>query len=219
MCAVTAQLLWPQRARWLAQALPDGALRVRAGSGRATYCQQERDRYTITFGRRMVSEKCSPELAAQWLTTREIHRRGYWGGRPSVAQLLAHTVCHEFAHLIQQANRWCRRGSVHNARFYEVLGRLHDEGLAHQVYERLVAAAGHRGIDLHAVIAPLPRSRVDPLRSQFAPGDRVAFPGRGDAQWIGQIRRVNRTTATVIPEDRRFRVSYFRVPFGLLTVL
>lgn len=216
LCVATEHFLWPQRQRWVARSLADSALRVRAGSGRATYCQQQRDRYTITYGVRMVGEKCVPELAAQWLTTREIHRYGYWGGMPSVGQVLAHTVCHEFAHLIQQANRWIRRGSVHNARFYEVLGRLYQDGMAHQVLQRLHDTHGAGDIDLAAAVPPPSPHPAGALRARFAPGDRVAFPGRGDRDWVGRIQRVNRYTATVIPDDRRFQVTYFRVPFQLL---
>lgn len=216
MCAATEDLLWPQRNRWLERKLPDSALRIRTGCGRATYCQQQRHQFTITFGVRMVSEKCVPDLAAQWLTTREIHRYGYWGGLPAVGELLAHTVCHEFAHLIQQANRWWRRGSVHNARFYEVLGKLYSEGAAHQVLVRLRESAASTGVDLNATVPPQSLQPASELRDRFAPGDRVAFPGRGQRNWVGRIQRVNRCTATVIPEDRRFQVTYFRVPFHLL---
>lgn len=81
----------------------------------------------------MVAEKSEPALAAQWLTSHEMKRRGYCNGRFSVGELLAHTACHEYAHFIQQAHGWLQRGSVHNWHFYSVLDRLYDAGLAANV--------------------------------------------------------------------------------------
>jgi hypothetical protein len=216
LCAAVTDVLLPATGDWFRRPPRNGHLRVRVGRGRATYCQQQRHHYTITFGVRMVAEKCVPELAAHWLTTREIHRHGYWAGRPDLGELLAHTACHEFAHLVQQVNGWWRRGSVHNRPFYDVLDRLHREGMADAVLAHLIPYWDDEPVDMTASVPVAPRNRRPVTDHSYRVGDRVRFEARGGREIVGRIRRVNRVTATVIPEDRRYRVSYFRVPFALL---
>lgn len=219
MCASVTGLLMPATASWFRRRPTEAELCVRVGRGRATYCQQQRHRYTITFGVRMVADKCQPALAHHWMTTHELHRRGYCAANPTVAQLLAHTVCHEFAHLVQQVNGWCRRGSVHNAAFYEILDRLHVTGLAREIGPLLEAANDDGAVSLDATLPAPGKHAAETAAGAFRCGDRVCFEGRGGREIVGRIRRINRVTATVIPEDRRYRVSYYRVPFSLLVRL
>ena len=218
LCTSVTDVLLPATQSWFKHPPLLQQLRVRVGRGRATYCQQQRDRYTITFGVRMVAEKSQPHLAAQWLTSHEMQRRGYCVGRPVLGELFAHTACHEFAHLVQQVNGWWRRGSVHNGVFYEVLDRLHAEGLAGAVLSHLTPHWQDTTLDMTVRISKVKRHRSAPPDHTFRVGDRVGFSASGAREVVGRIRRINRVTATVVPEDRRYRVSYYRVPFGMLKV-
>lgn len=111
MCRATEDTLAP---------LADGAtLRLRVGSGRATYHRYDpaTAEHRINYGVRMVEDKAAPEACAAWLSAREIRARGYFGGELSESNLLAHTCCHEFAHLLQTRHGQRHRGSVHNRAF------------------------------------------------------------------------------------------------------
>lgn len=217
LCTAVTEVLLPATQSWFERPPPEERLRVRVGRGRATYCQQRRDRFTITFGVRMVAEKSVPDLATHWLTTHEMRRRGYSRDRPTVGELFAHTACHEFAHLVQQANGWWRRGSVHNRCFYHILDRLHLEGMAGRVLSHLAPRCDDGTVELQARVPLGQRSAPVSPRHPFRPGDRVSFQLRGGREVVGRIQRINRVTAAVTPEAKRYRVSYYRVPFHQLT--
>ena len=199
MCHATEQTLAP---------LANGvALRLRVGSGRATYHRYDpaTGEHRINYGVRMVADKASPEACAAWLSAREIHGRGYFGGVLSESNLLAHTCCHEFAHLLQTLEGQRHRGSVHNGAFYRLLDDLHANGHA-----EALRGALHQ----HAVSMAQPPATVavavketTARASGFEHGDHVRF-GRG---LQGRVLRVNRKTCTVEGtgpcRGRRYRVS------------
>lgn len=217
LCTSITDVLLPATDTWFRRAPPVDTLHVRVGRGRATYCERQRDSYTITFGVRMVTEKCEPALAAQWLTAHEMQRRGYCAGQPNIGELLAHTACHEFAHLVQQSNGWLRRGSVHNRFFYELLDRLHESGMARAVLAHLASDWADGVVNMQTPVPPTTRPRrAAPPEHSFRKGDRVWFVTSSGRRITGQITRINRVTASVSPEDARYRISYYRVPFHLL---
>lgn len=199
MCHATDETLSP-----LADGVP---LRLRVGSGRATYHRYDpaTGEHRINYGVRMVADKASPESCGAWLSAREIRGRGYYGGVLSESNLLAHTCCHEFAHLLQTRQGQRRRGSVHNQAFYRLLDELHEDGHAHALRSTLNQYS-------EAMAQPLATTGVEVAErtahgSGFERGDSVRF-GRG---LQGRVLRVNRRTCTIEGtghcRGRRYRVS------------
>jgi hypothetical protein len=182
---------------------------LRVGGGRATHHRFDfgSGEHRITFGVKMVADKLVPEACGSWLSTREILGRGYFQGQVSVANLLAHTGCHEFAHFLQTVSGGRRRGSVHNAAFYRILDDLHGIGVADSFRQALLDLARNRGqvLATDSVTMPDPKSRL----ARFQPGDLVCF-GR-DNTLEGRVTRINRKTCSVQGtgpcRGSRYRVS------------
>jgi len=217
MCAVTHDCLWQPAEQWVRARTPGSVLHCRVGSGQATYHRYDpRDRqHLITYGIRMIAAKHQPETASGWLSAREIRKRGYFGGELSTLNLLAHTCCHEFAHLLQQSAGQRYRGSVHNRHFYRILDELHDTGAAQSTRGALAELAGKRGLPLpDTTFAPVDTRRQ---LAQWQVGDTVRF-GTGRRELHGQIIRVNRKTCTVDGIGPSKGVRY-RVPVQMLSPL
>ncbi|MEX0604371.1 MAG: hypothetical protein WD623_16645 [Marinobacter sp.] len=214
LCHVTTDVLWqPARGR-IRQRHPGSKLACRVGSGQATYHRfhPQGRQHNITYGARMIVAKHRPDTAAGWLSSREIQRRRYFDGELSTANLLAHTCCHEFAHLLQHVAGKRHRGSVHNRHFYEILDELHVSGAAIAVRERLLADAADQGIELPDSAFEITSPRE--MLSTWQVGDTVMF-GSGKRQTEGVIRRINRKTCTVDGTGRWQGLRY-RVPPQLL---
>lgn len=214
MCDTTYDLLWQPANGSLAHRHQGSSLKCRVGAGQATYHRfdPQQKRHVITYGVRMVEAKQQPETAHGWLSSREIRKRGYFEGQLSPLNLLAHTCCHEFAHLKQQSAGKRFRGSVHNRHFYEILDELHASGEAAAVQQALAIRASDRGLPLSTEPFDLPDLNL--ARSHWQPGETVTFDsGRREIQ--GQICRVNRKTCTVEGIGRSAGTRY-RVPLPLL---
>ena len=208
MCEITESILWPSAG------IPDPAFRCRVGSGQATYHRFDphRNQHLITYGVRMIEAKQHPDSARGWLSTREILRRGYFDGEPSPLNLLAHTCCHEFAHLLQCRAGQRYRGSVHNRHFYAILDQLHLDGRALATRQALAEQARNLGLELADTALQL--SPPKSCQSNWQPGQEVTFPTRsGPAR--GRILRVNRRSCTVDGAGR-FQGVRYRVPLQLL---
>ncbi|TVP54736.1 MAG: hypothetical protein EA349_10715 [Halomonadaceae bacterium] len=190
-------------------------LTCRPGRGRATYHRHDpgAHHHEIVYGTHMVADKADPGHCAGWLSTREIRQRGYWQGEVSMLNLLAHTCCHEFAHLQQSLTGVRRRGQVHTPRFYQLLDDLHQCGAADTVRDTLFELARARQLPLSATPHTLPAEPRERLAA-YAPGDAVLFGQAPDVR-TGQVIRVNRKTCTVMGTGRH-RGLRFRVPPGLL---
>ncbi|MCK7548740.1 hypothetical protein ACFQGA_01430 [Marinobacter koreensis] len=214
MCDTTRDILWHPAASWIRERLPGSELVCRVGSGQATYHRFDRQRklHLITYGVRMIEAKHRPDTANGWLSSREIQKRGYFGGELSALNLLAHTCCHEFAHLLQQSAGQRFRGSVHNRHFYAILDELHESGGADKTRRALAERSHDRGIPLSDAAFVLP----DPghQRGCWQVGEAVAF-GKGPREVQGQIIRINRKTCTVDGTGRARGVRY-RVPLQML---
>ena len=187
------------------------SLMVRIGSGRATYhrYQPEERTHTINLGIKMIAAKQQPADCGAWLSTREILARRYFGGEISEANLLAHTCCHEFAHLLQAARGERRYGSVHNRAFYDQLDQLYHRGHANKLRLWLIQEGQRHGwavathpVDLDTTPGPV-------ASHHFSKGERVYFWYR-DTRHTGRITRINRQTCSVIgigvSQGLRFRV-------------
>ena len=196
MCSVTRDCLWQPAEQWVRERSPGSFLHCRVGSGQATYHRFDpRDRqHLITYGVRMIAAKHQPDTASGWLSGREIRKRGYFGGELSTLNLLAHTCCHEFAHLLQQSAGQRFRGSVHNRHFYTILDELHESGAAGVTRDALADQARKQEL-------ALPDTSFEPVDTRqhlarWQVGDTVRF-GTGQRELHGQIIRVNRKTCTV----------------------
>lgn len=214
MCEATREILWQPAGVHLRIRATGAALLCRVGSGQATYHRYDSRRklHLINYGLRMIAAKQQAATAEGWLSTREIQGRGYFKGELSPLNLLAHTCCHEFAHLLQYTAGKRTYGSVHNHHFYEILDRLHESGSATATRLFLAREADYRGIELPDTPFAMPDSRA--LARNWEVGQTVSF-GEGVRQHHGQIIRVNRKTCTVQTKGPS-RGSRYRVPLSML---
>lgn len=205
MCTVTEQVLWSSDLNPLV---------CRVGSGQATYHRfdSHSGQHRITYGVRMIEAKHQPETARGWLSSREIQRRGYFGGQLSALNLLAHTCCHEFAHLLQHNANQRYRGSVHNRHFYRILDDLHCNGHAETSRKALSDLAVERDLALSDEVFDIPE--LLDRQASWNIGDMVSFD-TSTRELTGEILRVNRKTCTVQGTGPLRGVRY-RVPVQLL---
>ncbi|MDV3504440.1 hypothetical protein [Marinobacter sp. M-5] len=215
MCDTTRTILWAPAEPWLRQQSTRSSLHCRVGSGQATYHRfdPQRKQHQITYGIRMIVAKHEAHSAAGWLSGREIQQRGYFGGELTTLNLLAHTCCHEFAHLLQHNAGKRFRGSVHNRHFYKILDQLHASGGAEAARDYLQRQAEQAGIELPHQRFESPHLRQ--LAANWQVGDSVQF-GSGRRQHRGDIIRVNRKTCTVEGTGPSRGLRY-RVPVSLLS--
>lgn len=214
MCEVTQTILWQPAASSVQQRASGSTLACRVGSGQATYHRfdPQRKQHQITYGLRMIQAKQQPDTASGWLSAREIHKRGYFEGELSTLNLLAHTCCHEFAHLLQHSAGHRYRGSVHNRYFYNILDDLHESGHSEAAREALAKQACEYQIPLSNEPFQLTEPALQPSLWQI--DDAVAFSS-GTREFRGEIIRVNRKTCTVNGTGR-FRGQRYRVPMSML---
>ncbi|MGO1462524.1 MAG: hypothetical protein ACTHYN_08270 [Marinobacter sp.] len=214
MCDVTQSTLWQPAAAWVKSRDSNSTLICRVGSGQATYHRfdPQYKQHQITYGLRMIQAKHQPDTASGWLSAREIHKRGYFGGELSTLNLLAHTCCHEFAHLLQHSAGQRFRGSVHNRHFYKILDEMHASGGAAAVRKELADRAGRAAIPLPGQAFEL--SNSGPQRTGWNVGEAVCFD-HGLRRFQGEIVRVNRKTCTV-DGTGKFRGVRYRVPMQML---
>jgi hypothetical protein len=217
MCAVTDETLWEPSAEWVQTQNRGSQLVCRVGSGQATYHRYEprHKQHQITYGKRMILDKFQPDRASGWLSSREIRQRGYFEGQVTTLNLLAHTCCHEFAHLLQQVSGKRYRGSVHNRYFYSILDQLHQNGGAQETRRQLAIHAKEADMPMpHEVMPELDEGR--PF-NQWHKGNTVGFMA-GKKPVEGKVIRVNRKTCTVEGLGVS-RGTTYRVPPRLLYAL
>lgn len=214
MCTVTEQILWPGVADFHLAGPGKGVLVCRVGSGQATYHRFDpaNGQHQITYGARMIQAKHQPETASGWLSAREIQQRSYFRGRLSALNLLSHTCCHEFAHLLQHDAGQRYRGSVHNRHFYRILDELHASGQAEASRRALSDLAREQGLTLADERFDIPEPSNN--REAWRVGDEVLFH-TGRHQVRGEVLRVNRKTCT-ISGIGNFKGIRYRVPVQLL---
>jgi hypothetical protein len=217
MCQATDQILWQPAAGWINAQGKAKSLLCRVGSGQATYHRYDTRSHThvINYGQRMILAKYEPETAAGWLSAREIRKRGYFDGEVSPLNLLAHTCCHEFAHLLQQVAGQRHFGSVHNRHFYDILDQLHNSGAAQSARAFLQKQAGERELSLPAQPFSPIHAEPEVSQHQWQVGECVNF-GVGQRQRQGVISRVNSKTCTVKGTGVS-RGLLYRVPKVMLT--
>ena len=207
LCRATHHVLWTPNEQWARQRKPQIVFQCRVGSGRATYHLHKDNIHVITYGQKMLISKRNISDARSWITGYEIESRQYFGGRLNYAQLLAHTCCHEFSHLIQAINGWWKRGSIHNQDFYRILDQLHESDKAKQVLEFINTQACQQNIDLNFFDA----SSSEENGSNFSVGDTVWLTINGE-KVAGQVKRINKRTVSVYPTAQQSKVRYYRIP-------
>lgn len=155
MCEVTDELLWQPRLSWARRKMPGAELTFRVGTGRKTYLRSRRgsSAMVITYGSKMIASKTDSSSMCKWLTAREIHERGYYGGQLTLLNVLSHTVAHEFGHCVQVILGRRYDGSVHNTEFYEILDRIHASEDADRIRSALHARCIDQGHDLRKITA------------------------------------------------------------------
>ena len=214
LCTAAETVLWPDIAHWSPRSAHGHRLECRVGSGEATYYRaQGLGSHRLTFGWKMVASKRDPLLARQWLTGREMLARGYFAGQFTLPTLLAHTCCHEFAHLVQALNGWMSRGSVHNRQFYRILDEIYAADAAERVLGLIERDARQLGLPLEFADS---EGHAPGEAKRFRMGQRVRFDYRG-APVVGEVIRVNRKTVNVKPLAARYRNEYFRISPHYLT--
>lgn len=219
LCQLSEQVLWQHARDWIADKAPKLSFSTRVGGGMATYClyNPNTQHCKLNFGKKMVASKFNANEIKYWLTTREIKSKAYFNQEITLANVLAHTACHEFAHLIQQIKGWHTRGSVHNAGFYKILGSIHQSGFAHQVRDELVQQCHDMNIKLQFDMQACIQPELD-LGPVFKPMDTVCFTHKG-ISYIGVVERVNKKSVTVLATDGISRESLWRVHPNLLQPL
>lgn len=207
LCAATEKLYLEAGADW--SMLRQRPLACRVGTGLATYFRVGRAGDMIVFGRKMVASKAAGE--DNWLSCREIRRFGYFDSNESLQHLLAHTVCHEFAHLLQARLYKRVRGSVHNKAFYAILSELHQGAYGEQVLQFIVAAAEQANLPLERLAS------AEPQLPELARGQLIRFK-YGDGIAAARVVRLNRKTVSAEPLDEKTPVKYWRIPYGLIEI-
>lgn len=183
---------------------------TRVGSGRATYCKHHRTNceMTITYGKKMIASKLNPAEATHWLSYREIIKRNYFDGDTSLSNLLSHTICHEFAHAIQQIQGLVYKGSIHNEYFYTILDQLHQSSLANNVKQELRRLCEQHSINLTYNQPSVAATGL--LTPQFQLNDTIQFKHRNKLI-SARIIKINSKTFTVQSKGL-FKTILWRVP-------
>lgn len=182
---------------------------TRIGAGRATYCKYKHStgKIIITYGKKMIASKHHPFEATQWLSYREIIKRNYFHANTSLSNLLAHTICHEFTHAIQQIQGLVFKGSIHNSHFYQILDQLHEAGLGEDVQQAL-----DRQCKLHSINLTY-NNREDDLLPVVTPVfqlyDKIQFKHRNKLI-TARIIKINPKTLTVESKGL-FKTTLWRV--------
>jgi len=87
--------------------------------------------HSITIGTECLAEAMhSLRRASSWLSYDEIKHRGYFNHHIRPAELMVHTLCHEFGHFVQSVLGRRAPGQQHEDVFYAILDRIHSSGHA-----------------------------------------------------------------------------------------
>ena len=214
MGRVTEHVLWNDGLDWIADKQPNARLITRVGSGNKTYCRHARGgcEFTLTYGVKMIASKFHYDTASRWATFAELTTRGYYNSEITPLNLLSHTVCHEFTHIIQAIKGWRYDGSVHNKEFYYLLDKLHSNEMADKVRDHLLHVCQKRSIDVTKMQGQVAQKASVIVFRKDLP---VEFDSR-DGQTIKCIvKKVNPKTITVAPEEPGSHRGW-RVPHSML---
>lgn len=217
MAAVCHEVLW----QTYAHSLNGIHFSTRTGGGKATYCKFHASgrQIQITFGRKMIESKFIPHEACRWLSFREITNREYYQSDTSLLNVFSHTICHEFAHALQQLNRQVYKGSIHNDYFYKHLDHIHKSGLAESVKSRLQEKCIMAGIalDYQAAVAATGLNPAIDIDPNIAINSLIQFKHKNKLI-TGRVIKVNRKTFTVETKSL-FLTQLWRIPKQLASLV
>lgn len=190
MCEVTDEVLWQPRRSWALKHNATADLVLRVGSGEKTCVSHARDitknaRLTLTYGKMMVASKMDPGELCRWRTSREVFERNYFDKQLTLLNVLAHTIAHEFGHVVQNILGRRYDGSVHNKEFYAILDRIHASGEAGKVRDALHQRCMDQDIDLRRISAS--QAGLNRLAGLTASGNKplsMAEIKRGQELWF-----------------------------------
>lgn len=131
LCKLGETHLWHPRFNWAQEQVPGINLYFRVGMGRQTCHSVRGQAHSITIGVDCVREILnSVKQAGGWLSYDELKNHAYFANRLEPAELLVHTLCHEFAHFVQSVLGRREPGQQHDEVFYAILNRIHQRGHA-----------------------------------------------------------------------------------------
>jgi len=220
MTRATSEILWPLYKDRICERSPDASLTTRISRGKGTYHKKlSFTHHQITYGLRMIADMMGTKSAAcSWASSREIQRFDFFKGEVTPLTLLAQSVCHEFAHLIQvvEGRRW--KGSQHNSYFYSVLDDIYEDGVAFLVRDFIMAECEKQNIDILTFVPEELVSDVPEVeRVVFRVGDRVHFQTKTGEKIEGHVRRVNAKSVSVTPLNSKRGDDYWRVTPSFLS--
>jgi len=196
MCNATESILWGKTKDWVFGKNKAITFRSRLGTGLKTYCRSYRNiKFEIVYGSKMINSKFDFAQAQCWTTGKEILERGYFNGTLQLPELLSHTVCHEFAHLVQFVKGWVYDNNVHNKYFYTILSRIHESGIANTLLEYINVEAKNAGILLEYDF------NDDKKMEKFKTGDQVWFYV-DNRRVEGEVKEVIAEKLKIKPFDR-----------------
>lgn len=94
--------------------------------------------HKIVFGAKSLEDEIKSNKSAYlWTTGEEIVNMGYCGGELTIQNVVIHTICHEYAHLMDFFENGSRKGQRHhNKFFYLELDKIYQGG----AYDRVKSA-------------------------------------------------------------------------------
>lgn len=216
MCDITNDIVNESLCTFYNIELGEINLTTRIGSGLATYCKHERscDKYTITYGKKMIESKFNPLEAKKWLTYREIIKYNYYNANPALSNILAHTICHEFSHLIQQHRKHIKRGSIHNTAFYEILSNFHESGIVKEIHSRLIEKCANEDITL--AFNEVTHDNVINNNIEFFINDEISFQHK-NKKVFGRVIKINKKTL-IIRTKNFLKTSHWKVSKQLVDI-
>lgn len=211
LCELTDELLHNSEIKFNNTVLSNINLTTRIGGGLATYCKHDRKNslYTITYGKKMIKSKLNQNELPHWLTYREILKSNYFSADTSIESVFAHTICHEFSHLLQQEFGQHKKGSVHNDYFYRILTYFHHSGHAEKIREKLVNACDKNNLSLNTEVKETIKTVVVE-EFLFYVNDEISFQHKNKT-YNGKVIKVNRKTIIVIVSSL-LRTSRWKIP-------
>lgn len=213
LCQVSEEVVWEHISSWVGAKQPGLTFKTRVGTGKRTYCQFARREkiVTVVYGQKMIAEKQDYCTARRWLSFSEIAERNYFGRELTYLNVLAHTVCHEMAHVVQNVRGERYANSVHNSEFYRILDRMHKGGHADKVKAALADHFKALGIrdEFWGDQAEIPAlTRSDIYRERV-----VGFDYQGTFV-SANVLKVNTKTVTAIVKIAG-RVRQLKVPISM----
>lgn len=190
LCKLGETHLWHPRLDWALKLAPGINLYFRVGSGRQTCHVARGDAHSITIGVECVREILhSPKHASAWLSYDELKQYDYFANRLEPAELLVHTLCHEFAHFVQAVLGRREPGQQHDKVFYTILNRIHQRGHSDAIlleFKKQCVSAG-LSLDYEDISSNLIYGRI---------GERV-LARTADRIIAGRIMHTNKRSVTV----------------------